>query len=142
MNVKLNSLYRSYRHIVLISNDPSALGLFCELSNARKCHIKHPQHEKYLANNLVGNEAIDLLVIDVDSVGLNDASYLYFWRFVFFPVYRWYLWLRTCHPLRGSVTYPAVYLISCLVQVPLVFCRLHRKGACHVNQGTNDSSGG
>lgn len=78
MKNMLRTFYTGYENIVVLSDLLSAPRLASELLDVNEQQIVHATRADYLAYDLIRFDAVDLIMIDVDSVGVEDASYLYF----------------------------------------------------------------
>lgn len=84
MNTMLKTMYRGYQRIVLIGRSSNAVTHFSESVNIAEAQVKSigpddPTH------HLGDKMNIDMVVIDVDSVGVDEAGYLHFLALCFQP---------------------------------------------------------
>ena len=76
--------YNNYRNIRVISDDHSSAEMLSNLLNVNINYIVSANRNDYLHNSNVSQRA-DLVVIDMDSLGITDTSYLCFIATCFRP---------------------------------------------------------
>lgn len=85
MKTMLKTIYCGYERILVVSDHLSELRHISRLLEVSERQIHHADRSGYLAGQLVNDRSIDLLVIDVDSIGVDDAGYLHFLAICFLP---------------------------------------------------------
>lgn len=84
MNALLRTIYCGYQNFLLVGQARSAVAHFSECANVSELQIQYTKPE-FLAHHLPMRKIVDLLVIDVDSVGVDEAAYLHFLAFCIRP---------------------------------------------------------